>query len=98
MGEFLSVCPKRQCISTVGTRTDLFGRDPDQVPITDFFGSVRNVELTTEVINDQIESQSLNSQEERCEKDSCGEHVREQKTYTYIRTLPVLEELGLVVM
>merc|ERR1712107_197764 len=25
MGEFLKVCPKRVCISTVGTRTDLFG-------------------------------------------------------------------------
>ena len=24
MGEFLKVCPKRVCISTVGTRTDLF--------------------------------------------------------------------------
>jgi hypothetical protein len=31
MGEFLAVCPKRQCISTVGTRTDLFARDPKKV-------------------------------------------------------------------
>ena len=44
MAEFLTVCPKRVCISTVGTRTDLFRRDPAQVPITDFFGSVRRVE------------------------------------------------------
>ena len=57
MGEFLKVCPKRVCISTVGTRTDLFRyiscpsnftqitcrRDPNLVPITDFFGSVRKV-------------------------------------------------------
>ena len=35
----------------MGKRTDLFGRDPKKVPITDFFGSVRNVELTREVIN-----------------------------------------------
>ena len=42
----LKVCPKRQCISTVAVRTDLFARNPDKVLITDFFGSVRNVELS----------------------------------------------------
>ena len=31
MAEFLAVCPKRLCISTVGTRTDLFARDPKKV-------------------------------------------------------------------
>ena len=51
MGQFLEVCPKRLCISTVGKRTDLFARDPYKVPITDFFGAVRNVELTREVTN-----------------------------------------------
>ena len=51
MGEFLQVCPKRLCISTVGKRTDLFARDPAKVPITDFFGSVRNVELTLQTEN-----------------------------------------------
>ena len=51
MGDFLQVCPKRLCISTVGKRTDLFARDPFKVPITDFFGSVRNVELTQNIIN-----------------------------------------------
>merc|ERR1719464_582970 len=51
MGDFLEVCPKRLCISTVGKRTDLFSRDPSKVPITDFFGSVRNVELTQQIIN-----------------------------------------------
>ena len=39
------MCPKSQCISTVAVRTDLFRRDVDKVLITDFFGSVRNVEL-----------------------------------------------------
>ena len=32
--EFLAVCPKRLCISTVGTRTDLFARDPKKVGVT----------------------------------------------------------------
>jgi len=46
MGEFLEVCPKRVCISTVGVRNDLYPKDPYKVRITDFFGSVRPVELT----------------------------------------------------
>ncbi|XP_013771769.1 GPI-anchor transamidase-like [Limulus polyphemus] len=46
MAEFLKVCPKRVCMSTVASRKDLFRRDPKTVPLTDFFGSVRNVELT----------------------------------------------------
>lgn len=45
------VCPKSQCVSTPGRRTDLFQRDPGSVLITDFFGSVRKVEITMETIN-----------------------------------------------
>lgn len=45
------VCPKSQCVSTPGHRTDLFQRDPGSVLITDFFGSVRKVEITTTVVN-----------------------------------------------
>ena len=33
MGEFLSVCPKRVCISTVGIRRDLYPKDPNSVPM-----------------------------------------------------------------
>ncbi|XP_076259536.1 phosphatidylinositol glycan anchor biosynthesis class K [Rhynchophorus ferrugineus] len=51
MGEFLKVCPKNACISTVGVRKDLFMRDPDSVPITDFFGSVRPVKLLDSIVN-----------------------------------------------
>ena len=46
----LRVCPKSQCVSTVSVRTDLFKRDPNKVLLTDFFGSVRNVELLTETV------------------------------------------------
>lgn len=45
MSEFLAVCPKRVCISTVGVRDDLFKRDTSKVPITDFFGAVRPVQV-----------------------------------------------------
>ncbi|XP_060861187.1 putative GPI-anchor transamidase [Metopolophium dirhodum] len=51
MKSFLGVCPKQDCISTVGVRIDLFYRDLAKVPITDFFGSVRPVELTFDFLD-----------------------------------------------
>lgn len=51
MNDLFKVCPKSQCVSTPGHRTDLFQRDPGSVLITDFFGSVRKVEITTEAVN-----------------------------------------------
>lgn len=47
----MKVCPRDYCLSTVGVRRDLFRRDPDKVPVTDFFGSLRPVELTTNIMN-----------------------------------------------
>ena len=47
----LQVCPKRVCISTVGVRKDLYNRDPNKVPITDFFGSIRPTEISTGRVN-----------------------------------------------
>ncbi|KAH8032871.1 hypothetical protein HPB51_003254 [Rhipicephalus microplus] len=51
MAQFLRVCPKSVCISTAVSRKDLFTRNLDQVPLTDFFGSVRNVELTQQKVS-----------------------------------------------
>ncbi|XP_055679928.1 putative GPI-anchor transamidase [Lutzomyia longipalpis] len=51
MGEFLQVCPKRVCISTVGIRKDLYPRDPFKVPITNFFGSIRQTEIVRTRLN-----------------------------------------------
>lgn len=45
LGQFLSVCPKRVCISTVVVRKDLFARDPHKVPLTDFFGNIPQTKL-----------------------------------------------------
>lgn len=56
MGEFLTVCPKRVCISTVGIRRDLYPKDPNKVFITDFFGSVRPTEITNGVVNITLSS------------------------------------------
>ncbi|XP_072544474.1 GPI-anchor transamidase [Salminus brasiliensis] len=51
MNDLFKVCPKSQCVSTPGHRTDLFLRDPGSALITDFFGSVRKVEITREAVN-----------------------------------------------
>jgi GPI-anchor transamidase subunit K len=57
IGEFIyTVCPKRVCISTVGIRRDLFNRDPYSVPITDFFGSVRPIEISSGQVNISLTS------------------------------------------
>lgn len=38
----------------MGTRTDLFERNPYDVLVTDFFGSVRPVELVYEVLEENV--------------------------------------------
>ena len=95
MGQFLEVCPKRLCISTVGKRTDLFARDPYKVPITDFFGAVRNVELTREVTN--VTSEVKRGDEGHCQKEGCGEKEEEKKKkamFGYGSPLPILEQFS----
>ncbi|XP_029930926.1 GPI-anchor transamidase [Myripristis murdjan] len=83
MNDLFKVCPKSQCVSTPGHRTDLFLRDPGSVLITDFFGSVRKVEITMETIN-------LTSPVEQVEdKPVDGDLQRE--THSYVDQLPVSE-------
>ncbi|KAK7474083.1 hypothetical protein BaRGS_00006195 [Batillaria attramentaria] len=80
MGQFLKVCPRHQCISTVSVRKDLFQRDPDKVLLTDFFGSVRNVELVHDTIH--LQNVSLETDEATCSKDGCeGSSTGEQLAY-----------------
>ena len=97
MGQFLEVCPKRLCISTVGKRTDLFARDPYKVPITDFFGAVRNVELTREVTNVTSEVTRESAEEGHCEKEGCkerGEEKNKRALFRYGSPLPILEQFS----
>lgn len=84
MGEFLRVCPKRLCISTVGTRTDLFARDPSKVPITDFFGSVRNVELSQRTDNFTVSANAKKQNPDSKEESKT-------KMYSYPPQLPILQ-------
>lgn len=50
LAQFFAVCPREKCKSTVTTRTDLFQRDPRKVLVTDFFGSVRNIEYSMDPV------------------------------------------------
>jgi phosphatidylinositol glycan class K len=45
LGQFLGVCPKKACLSTVVVRRDLYQREPNRVALTDFFGNVPQVRL-----------------------------------------------------
>nr|ACO11595.1 GPI-anchor transamidase precursor [Caligus rogercresseyi] len=87
MGEFLTVCPKSQCISTVGTRTDLFLRDPYNVPITDFFGSVRDIERPLSEESLILQPPSGVPLKEPSKISSEGTN------YEYLRPLPILDTL-----
>ncbi|KAL2097825.1 hypothetical protein ACEWY4_007032 [Coilia grayii] len=64
MNDLFKVCPKSQCVSTPGHRTDLFQRDPGSVLITDFFGSVRKVEITMVTINLTATASPLSEEKE----------------------------------
>ncbi|XP_008297705.1 GPI-anchor transamidase [Stegastes partitus] len=83
MNDLFKVCPKSQCVSTPGHRTDLFLRDPGSVLITDFFGSVRKVEITTDAIN-------LSDPIKELEENSVNGEVQKE-TYSYVDQLPVSE-------
>lgn len=78
----MKVCPKSACISTVGVRKDLFARNPDEVPITDFFGSVRPVKLLEAI--PVIEDLKYKVKQEEKVADTDGK----PKKYRYIPPLP----------
>uniref|UniRef100_G1SPG6 GPI-anchor transamidase n=1 Tax=Oryctolagus cuniculus TaxID=9986 RepID=G1SPG6_RABIT len=80
------VCPKSLCVSTPGHRIDLFQRDPKNVLITDFFGSVRKVEITTETISLQLDSEIMESS---FKEDRMDEELMEPLKYA--EQLPVAQ-------
>ncbi|XP_030631401.1 GPI-anchor transamidase [Chanos chanos] len=84
MNDLFKVCPKSQCVSTPGHRTDLFQRDPGSVLVTDFFGNVRKVEITTETIN--LTSLTVQQEEKKLVKPEI-----QSEDLTYVDQLPVAE-------
>ena len=87
LGQFFKVCPRRQCKSTVTQRTDLFTRDPNKVLVTDFFGSVRNVEFINAYEGD-LPSISVTNTESGCEQE-VGCSSEEPVQYEYMPLFPV---------
>ncbi|XP_048209010.1 GPI-anchor transamidase-like [Perognathus longimembris pacificus] len=61
MNDLLQVCPKSLCVSTPRHCIDLFQRNPKSILITEFFGSVWKVEITTETIHLKWDSEILES-------------------------------------
>lgn len=82
LGEFLKVCPRSKCKSTVATRTDLFARNPDEVLITDFFGSVRNVELLPKP------STAAKKRPDSLAADHANEPETKSGSYIYLQQFP----------
>lgn len=70
-------------MSTVGVRTDLFLRNPAQVPITDFFGSVRPVKLLKHVPDIENLKPEGKKSERKIEKTGT-----KPKKYYYVPPLP----------
>ncbi|RXM29866.1 GPI-anchor transamidase [Acipenser ruthenus] len=83
MNDLFKVCPKSLCVSTPGHRIDLFQRNPRSVLITDFFGSVRKVEITTETVK------LIPNITEKNEK--LTEEVMLTEPQKYVQQMPVAE-------
>ncbi|XP_066985374.1 putative GPI-anchor transamidase [Macrobrachium rosenbergii] len=86
LAQFLQVCPKRVCISTVGVRRDLYKRDPNNVLVTEFFGSVRNVELFDNLLNFPVCGSYNMSKSEPVKEDSS---TRKGGSLMYADQLPI---------
>ena len=83
------MCPPRQCISHVAVRTDLFHRDLDKTPITDFFGSVRNVEISTETLS--LDDGDAVAKQQTCDAASChddSKHLQQRPKFFYASQMP----------
>jgi glycosylphosphatidylinositol transamidase (GPIT) subunit GPI8 len=91
IAQFMEVCPKRLCISTVGKRTDLFSRSLNSVLITDFFGSNRNIEIFDPVIHVSSEATSI-KKSNKFSNISDAESVSSNNViFKYPKLLPILD-------
>ncbi|CAD5215119.1 unnamed protein product [Bursaphelenchus xylophilus] len=51
MSGYLDSCPREDCLSGIGQRTDLFNRDPSRVRVVDFFGARKYTKPSTSEVN-----------------------------------------------
>ncbi|XP_064649397.1 GPI-anchor transamidase-like [Lineus longissimus] len=87
MYELVNCCPPHLCGSNVGVRTDLYPRDLQSVPITEFFGNVHNVELQMTAMN----LTSTATDKKTCSKDSCDTKPerKQGRNLIYLDQFPV---------
>ncbi|XP_033643657.1 GPI-anchor transamidase-like isoform X1 [Asterias rubens] len=90
MADFFQVCPQQVCRSTPGIRTDLFRRDIKTVPITDFFGSVRNVELSSTTI--ALSNETETTERVQLPEKEEGPKDKEIKRFSFVEQLPAVEK------
>lgn len=79
------MCPKRVCISTVGVRKDLYPKDPNDVRITDFFGSIRPTEICTQRVNVTLAS----NPEDDVETETIAAVSADTKKYVFYEQFPI---------
>lgn len=74
------------CISTVGVRKDLYPKDPNNVRITDFFGSIRPTEISSQRVNVTLANDSAN--DEAIEQKLDEEEAATPKKYIFYEQFP----------
>lgn len=85
MAEFFKCCPKRLCISTVGVREDLYPKNSKKVKVTEFFGGIRNVELTKRTVEfDRVNA----SRKTEAEETAGGEESPPGVRFAYQKQFP----------
>ena len=88
------VCPREQCRSTPGFRTDLFRRDYRKVLVTDFFGSVRNVEISSTKLQLENKTEKKTGDKDGLEQEKSAERTRRKEKpqqLSYVQQFPVDE-------
>ena len=88
------MCPREQCRSTPGFRTDLFRRDYRKVLVTDFFGSVRNVEISNTKLQLENKTEKKTGDKDGLEQEKSAERTRRKEkpqSLSYAQQFPADE-------
>ena len=88
------VCPPELCRSTPGFRTDLFRRDYKKALVTDFFGSVRNVEISSSKMQLENKTEKKTGDKDGLEQEKGAERTRRKEkpqSLSYAQQFPVDE-------
>ncbi|CAG2162806.1 unnamed protein product, partial [Oppiella nova] len=70
LGQFMAVCPKRVCISTVSVNTEHYNRDANKVPLNDFFGNVAAIDLISSDHSTRVQTIHITSDDKSGDKSA----------------------------